>query len=229
MVLSLAGYTFAPPGYMVWCALIYAGAASFMSWRVGRPLINLNAERYAREAEFRFALVRVNEDIDGITLYRGEAGERGRLDTVFSNVLEVSRRIVGAVTRLTWVTAGYGWFTIAAPILVTAPAYFLSKMSFGELMMIVGAFHLGNREAAHGLGADIAQFIRAQHDNRSGPARPPERLAINQQDAPAEPRLAPDKPDLRGEAVSARDVCASRDVRWFSELFRHRIQPVLVA
>jgi len=141
MVLSLAGYTFAPPGYMVWCALIYAGAASFMSWRVGRPLINLNAERYAREAEFRFALVRVNEDIDGITLYRGEAGERGRLDTVFSNVLEVSRRIVGAVTRLTWVTAGYGWFTIAAPILVTAPAYFLSKMSFGELMMIVGAFN----------------------------------------------------------------------------------------
>jgi vitamin B12/bleomycin/antimicrobial peptide transport system ATP-binding/permease protein len=141
MVLSIAGRTFAPPGYMVWCALIYAGLASFLSWRVGRPLINLNAEHYAREAEFRFALVRVSEDIEGITLYGGEADERERLEAAFATVLAVSRRIVGAVTRLTWVTAGYGWFAIAAPILVAAPAYFRSEMTFGKLMVIVGAFN----------------------------------------------------------------------------------------
>ncbi len=141
MVLTFDGRAFELPGYMVWCALLYAGAASFLSWRVGRPLIQLNAEHYAREAEFRAGIVRVNEAIDGITLYGGEADERQRLGAVFDTVLDVSRRIVGAVTRLTWVTAGYGWFTIAAPILVAAPAYFRSNMSFGELMMIVGAFN----------------------------------------------------------------------------------------
>ena len=125
--LPFAGRDFAPPGYLVWCALIYAGAASLLSWRVGSPLVNLNAERYAREAEFRFALVRMNEQIDGITLYGGEADERGRLDAVFENVLDISRRIVSAVTQLTWVTAGYGWFTIIAPILVAAPAYFAGQ------------------------------------------------------------------------------------------------------
>src|SRR5208282_997150 len=36
---------------------------------------------------------------------------------------------------------GYGWFTIVAPILVAAPAYFNSGMTFGELMMLVGAFN----------------------------------------------------------------------------------------
>jgi vitamin B12/bleomycin/antimicrobial peptide transport system ATP-binding/permease protein len=154
--LPFAGRDFAPPGYLVWCALFYAGAASFLSWRVGRPLINLNAERYAREAGFRFALVRVNEDIDGISLYRGEADERGRLDTVFANVLDISRQIVGAVTRLTWVTAGYGWFTIVAPILVAAPAYLRSGMSFGELMMVVGAFN------------QVQQSLRWFVDNFSG-------------------------------------------------------------
>ena len=115
--------------------------ASFVSWRVGRPLISLNAEHYAREADFRFALVRINEHIDGITLYGGEADERERLNGVFGNVLDISWRIVNSITRLTWVTAGYGWFTIIAPILVAAPAYFQSKMSFGELMVIVGAFN----------------------------------------------------------------------------------------
>src|SRR6516162_7595842 len=43
------------PGYLVWCALLYSAAASFLSWRVGRPLIPLNSERYGREAELRFA------------------------------------------------------------------------------------------------------------------------------------------------------------------------------
>jgi putative ATP-binding cassette transporter len=48
---------------------------------------------------------------------------------------------VGATTRLTWITAGYGWFTIVAPILVAAPSYLTGGMSFGELMLVVGAFN----------------------------------------------------------------------------------------
>ena len=75
MFLPIAGYRFAPPGYMVWCALLYAGAASYLSWRVGRPLITLDADHYAREAELRFGLVRVSEAIESITLYGGEADE----------------------------------------------------------------------------------------------------------------------------------------------------------
>ena len=141
MVIAMAGFPFVPQGYMVWCALIYAGVASLASWRVGRPLIRLNAERYAREAEFRFALVRTNEEVEGVTLYGGEGDERARLEDVFKTVVAVSEQLVRAVTGLTWVTAGYGWFTIAAPILVASPAYFNSGMTFGELMMLVGAFN----------------------------------------------------------------------------------------
>jgi putative ATP-binding cassette transporter len=126
---------------MVWCALFYAGTASFLSWLVGHPLIALDAERYAREANLRFAMVRANEEIEGITIYGGEADEKTHLNRVFDSVLEVSRRIVSATTRLTWITAGYGWFTIVAPILVAAPTYLTGGMSFGELMLVVGAFN----------------------------------------------------------------------------------------
>jgi putative ATP-binding cassette transporter len=42
---------------------------------------------------------------------------------------------------LTWVTAGYGWITIVAPILIAAPVYFTGNLSFGGLMMAVGAFN----------------------------------------------------------------------------------------
>ena len=50
------------------------------------------------------------------------------------------RRLVTGTTNLTWVTAGYGWFTLVAPILVAAPLYFAGNLSFGGLMMASGAF-----------------------------------------------------------------------------------------
>lgn len=137
---ELQGKSLTIPGYMVWSALIYAGAASLASWRVGRPLIHLNAERYARESDLRFALVHVNEHSDGIAVYRGEEGEKDRLHHELDRLLAILRRLVGATTNLTWVTAGYGWFTIVAPIIVAAPAYFAGNLSFGGLLMAVGAF-----------------------------------------------------------------------------------------
>ena len=76
--------------------------------------------------------------------------------------LEVSRRIVGAVTRLTWITAGYGWFTIIAPILVAAPGYFAGRMTFGELMMVVGAFNQVQT---------VASLVRRQFLHHRGLAR----------------------------------------------------------
>jgi vitamin B12/bleomycin/antimicrobial peptide transport system ATP-binding/permease protein len=141
MLLPIGGGQVRIPGYMVWCALLYAGLASLVSWLVGRPLVTLDADRYAREAELRFGLVRLNEEIEGVTIYGGEADEKEHLNGLFEYVLAISRRIVGALTRLTWVTAGYGWFTIVAPILVVAPSYLTSQMTFGQLMVAVGAFN----------------------------------------------------------------------------------------
>ena len=101
MVITIAGHAFVAPGYMVWCALIYSAIASLASWRVGRPLIRLNTERYAKEAQFRFALVRVNEEIEGVTLDGGEPDEKERLDWVLQGVVKVFQQIVVATTWLT--------------------------------------------------------------------------------------------------------------------------------
>ena len=55
------------------------------------------------------------------------------------------REIVDATARLTWITAGYGWISIVAPIGVASPAYFSGKLSFGELMVVVGGFYQVNQ------------------------------------------------------------------------------------
>ncbi len=138
--LHLGRTTLAIPGYMVWAAVVYSGSASLLSYRVGRGLIVLNAERYQRESELRFSLVRVNEHIESIALAEGEAQEQARIGTNVAGVLVAMRRLVTGLTNLTWITAGYGWFTIVAPIIAAAPLYFTGSLSFGGLMMAAGAF-----------------------------------------------------------------------------------------
>jgi vitamin B12/bleomycin/antimicrobial peptide transport system ATP-binding/permease protein len=88
---SVAGVSFALHDYMVWLALAYAGIASFGSWWVGRRLIPLDAERYARETDLRFALVRANERTEAIALHGGEADEKDILNREFDQVLLIMR------------------------------------------------------------------------------------------------------------------------------------------
>ena len=124
------------PRYMVWCALAYAVIGSGLTWLVGSPLIRLNGERYAREAELRFALVRANESAESIALHGGEKDEHKHLDGALVSVVDVMRRISTSLAQLTWITSGTGWL----PMVVAAPIYFKGDLTLGNLMMVTGAF-----------------------------------------------------------------------------------------
>jgi putative ATP-binding cassette transporter len=137
---QVAGYDIAIPGYMVWCAIAYALIGSGLTWLVGRPLIALNGERYAREAEFRFALVRVDESGESIALHGGEKDEQRHLEAALAAVVDTMRRISSSLAHLTWITSGTGWLLVVVPILVAAPAYFGGSLTLGGLIMVAGAF-----------------------------------------------------------------------------------------
>lgn len=133
--------SFVIPGYLVWCALVFALAGSLLTWLVGRPLIQLHSERYSQEAELRFALVRDSEYAEGIALYGGEPDERRFLEDIVRRLIATMRTLANGLTRLTWITSGHGWLALVVPILVAAPGYFGGSLSFGGLMMVVGAFY----------------------------------------------------------------------------------------
>ena len=136
----VGGVDYAVPGFMLWAAISYAVVGSLLSYFVGRKLIRRNADRYEREADLRFALVRISEHVDGIALAGGEADERRRVERHIGNVTLAMRRLVRGLTNLTWVTAGFGWISGMAPILISAPLYFSGKASFGGMMLAAAAF-----------------------------------------------------------------------------------------
>ena len=128
------------PGYMVWVALAYAILGTWLTHLVGRPLVGLNFRQQRVEADFRYALVRLRENMEGIALYGGEGQEKGNLLHRFSAVIGNFRAIMIRTKYLNSLIAGYGQVASVFPIVVAAPRYFAGQMQLGDLMQTAGAF-----------------------------------------------------------------------------------------
>jgi putative ATP-binding cassette transporter len=137
---ALGGTEITIPGYMVWVALAYAVAGSWLSHLIGRPLIPLNFAQQRFEADFRYGLVRVRENAESIALYHGEAPERRGLVTRFGRVVTNWWKLVTAQKRLIWAQSFYAQLAVIFPFVVAAPRYFGGALKLGDVMQISNAF-----------------------------------------------------------------------------------------
>ncbi len=94
------GLDFEIPGYLAWICLIYAVVGTFLANFVGRRLIVLNFQKQRYEANFRFSLVRVRENAEGIALYRGEEREAEVLNERFADVFATGWRVLFTQAQL---------------------------------------------------------------------------------------------------------------------------------
>jgi putative ATP-binding cassette transporter len=128
------------PGYMVWVALIYSALGTWLAHLIGRPLIRLNFLQQRVEADFRYALVRFRDHVEGIALHGGEADEKRGLLARFQALTENWWGIMTATKRLTFFTAGYTQVASIFPLVVAAPAYFAGRLPLGGLIQTSSAF-----------------------------------------------------------------------------------------
>ena len=128
------------PGYMVWIALAYAIVGTWLAHLVGRPLVGLRFRQQKAEADFRFALARMRENVEGIALYRGEAQEGAGLRSRFGALMENWYTIMRKTKQLTSVTAAYDQTAAIFPLVIAAPRYFAGKITLGAMIQTAEAF-----------------------------------------------------------------------------------------
>lgn len=128
------------PGYMVFIALSYAVVGTYLTQKIGRPLIKQNFDQQRYEADFRYSLVRLRENCESIAFYRGEIPEGEVFRTRFTNVVDNFWKIMKRQKKLTWFTSGYSQIAIIFPIIIAAPRYFSGQMQLGGLLQTVNAF-----------------------------------------------------------------------------------------
>lgn len=128
------------PGYMVWVALIYAVAGTWLTHVIGRALIGLDFNQQRYEADFRFSLVRLRENSEGVALYRGEQEELGRFHDRFGAVIRNWWALMRKQKQLGWFTSFYSQLAIIFPYLVVSPRFFSGAIPLGGIFQTASAF-----------------------------------------------------------------------------------------
>jgi putative ATP-binding cassette transporter len=140
LTIPFGGFSMTLPGYMVWAALLYALAGTWLTNWIGRPLVRLNFDQQRYEADFRFSLVRFRENAEGVAFYHGEADELRAFRERFGSVVRNWWGIMRQQKRLTWFTAGYAQAAVVFPFIVVAQRYFRGQILLGGLMQTAAAF-----------------------------------------------------------------------------------------
>lgn len=127
-------------GYMVWLSIAYALFGTWLTMKIGNPLVRLNFDQQRYEADFRYSMVRLRENSESVAFYRGEAVESigflKRFKSIFQNYWQIMRY----EKRLSWFTSGYEQLAIIFPLLMAMPRYFSGAIQWGGIVQISSAF-----------------------------------------------------------------------------------------
>lgn len=120
--------------------IFYATVGTGLSILIGRRLVGLHFNQYQKEADFRYALVRVRDNAESIAFFRGEKREHRDLISRFSKVVTNTMWIIGWNRTLGFFTNSYNYLALVLPTLIVAPLYMRGAVEFGVVTQAESAF-----------------------------------------------------------------------------------------
>lgn len=127
--------------YLVVLLFVYAIVITAATLGVfGEKLVSLRFTQRRREADFRFGLVRLRENAEGIAFYRGEPEEKRRLQEVFGKLFANATEIIRWSLGLNFFFFGNNYLTLVLPTLIIAPRVLSGELEVGRIVQAGGAF-----------------------------------------------------------------------------------------
>lgn len=128
------------PGYMVYAAYIYCFFNLVISHWLGKALIGLNMQKQTVEADFRHQGMQLREYAEQIAFYKGGDQERAHLNTRFEKVRKNALSILAKIFKVMFGQSLYGHIFSLLPTLLALPLLLSKKISYGDMISIVGAY-----------------------------------------------------------------------------------------
>lgn len=138
--LTLGQEQIAVPGYLVGVAIVYAIVGTWLTAKIGYRLVGLNFTQQRYEADFRFSMMRLRENSEGVAFYNGEQQEKVNFIKRFKSVLDNSRGLMIRQKKLSWFTSGFWQLSLFFPYIIVAPRFFDGQIQLGGLIQTVAAF-----------------------------------------------------------------------------------------
>jgi len=134
--------------------MCYACVGTFLSIFIGKRLVGLHFQQYQKEANFRYALVRVRDNAESIAFFRGEKREHRDLMGRFGKVVNNTLLIIGWNLTLGFFTNSYNYIALIVPLLVVGPMFMRGAIEYGVVTQAEGAF----AQVLMALSVIVAQF-----------------------------------------------------------------------
>lgn len=112
----------------------------FTIFLFGKPLINLNFLQLQREADFRFGLVHVREQAEGIAFYSGEEIEKNTLKKLFLKIYSNFKSVLRLQFKLNLFQYAHSFLTVIIPVVIIANDVLEGDLEVGRAVQAAGAF-----------------------------------------------------------------------------------------
>ena len=143
------------PRAMVFAVYLYVIVATWIAFRLGRPLIRLNFLNEKLTANFRYALMRLRENAENIAFYQGAPVERGTLLGRFGALIVNVWALVYRSVKFNGFNLGISQVAVVFPFILQAPRFFSGAIKLGDVMQTSQAF---------GQVQDSLSFFRESYD-----------------------------------------------------------------
>jgi len=137
---SLIVFGFTIPRAMVYLVYLYVIIATWVAFKVGRPLIRLSFLNEQFNASYRYALVRLREFGESVAFYHGEEVEAVTLNRCFHDVIGNAWDIIFRTLKLSGFNLTIGQAAVIFPFMVQLPRYLSKQIELGDVMQTGNAF-----------------------------------------------------------------------------------------
>jgi putative ATP-binding cassette transporter len=125
---------------LVGMVIVYAGFGTVISVVLSFRLIKLNFNQQKLEADYRYNLIHVRNNVESIAFYQGEGRESRSVLSRFWEAIGNYNLLIGWQRNVGLFTKGYEYMVIIVPALIIAPLYFQHKLTLGDFNQAGVAF-----------------------------------------------------------------------------------------
>jgi ABC-type uncharacterized transport system fused permease/ATPase subunit len=140
-LVSFSGILYSIYPDLFYAIIGYAAFGTISTINLGKALVGQSAEQLLREADLRYALVRVRENAESIAFYQGEGQEAKEVTERLDAAIENRKKIIGTERNLEFFTVAYKYLVQILPVLVVSPLYFAGTIELGVITQSTGAFN----------------------------------------------------------------------------------------
>ncbi len=135
-------------------SLGYACVGSLGIVILGHTLVGIDNAQFRKEADFRYALIRVREHAGVVAQMAGERDEKQHLGAKLAQLVTNYRKIVDINRNLAFFVNAYNYLTQLIPVAIVAPLYVRGKVEFGIVAQSTMAFAF----TVNGFSLIVSQF-----------------------------------------------------------------------